>query len=653
MNEHQVVLDSNVPNDRSALERLLNQDLLAGVRKLVYLNTDKFSFELIGNLPVLLEAERSPRIKCNTQYLTINACVTLRSCVLPDGRALVFPIVRHQITPEPHMNLDWVMKNHPNWLNSITKVRHRYRGKDGKRGTGVLEAIADFDPLSPMPGTGENLIDYHCRAGNLSPSDIEMAKQSQTFHVLYGKQKKSFLHLGCLLLPVLDFDTLSHTDPLLLKQIMKNLKWPMNDRIRKAAELTRLITAPSFGAKLQRLDPEFDACTETLNFKTKLLFSQHREGLMEKEVFFKKAWRSPKRNIIVPVIFGTADEQSHAKEHILQIRRKFTSMLPDIQSVKWVMPVELVSTEELSQRLCQMGSRSESYAVLVALGKGYDYQLIRNIFMRHNLPTQFFSLDHKPYVYKDTYYGNTAAGLFSKAGGQICVIENMPGDTDLFVGLDTGGISIRAPAAAFLFARSGVQMGWQIADLQAGEKVEEETLVQLIQGAIEDFRNVHCANPTRICIHRDGKFYEPISLIQDLEEKYEVPIDVVEVIKGSVPRMYRKAHSQGYVNPVMGDVFWFPGLDEAILATCGGRELGGIDGQASVQPVRVRKRYGETPLKTLCMQIIMLTKIHGSSLYKNSRLPVTTHHADKFATLRQNCNVDDLSRLDRMCPIYL
>ena len=83
-------------------------------------------------------------------------------------------------------------------------------------------------------------------------------------------------------------------------------------------------------------------------------------------------------------------------------------------------------------------------------------------------------------------------------------------------------------------------------------------------------------------------------------------------------------------------------------------ELGSSWGKSvTVRPLRLRKRHGETEFMTLARQVILLSRIHGASLYRHPRLPVTIHHADRFATLRQECNLDELSKMDQLCPVYL
>jgi argonaute-like protein implicated in RNA metabolism and viral defense len=131
---------------------------------------------------------------------------------------------------------------------------------------------------------------------------------------------------------------------------------------------------------------------------------------------------------------------------------------------------------------------------------------------------------------------------------------------------------------------------------------------------------------------------------------------VLEVITSGAPALFRTSgvgKNRKIFNPQVGDSFRLKGLDEMVLATYGGDELGKWGQHVSVRPLRIRKRYGASSLDELAQQVILLSRIHGASLYRHPRLPITTHHADRFATLRQESNVDSLSKMSRTCPVYL
>ena len=213
------------------------------------------------------------------------------------------------------------------------------------------------------------------------------------------------------------------------------------------------------------------------------------------------------------------------------------------------------------------------------------------------------------------------------------------------------------PGSAFLFTRNGAQLGWQLADLQKGERLEDEALKNLLSKSIQEYaRNHEGALPRKLVVHRDGRFFESLDIVQAIERQYGINISVLEVIKSGAPILFRKYQQAGkmqFRNPEVGDVYRYLGLDELIIATYSGQELGAWGEKVSVRPLRLRKRYGDETLDNLAKQVLLLTRIHGASLYRHPRLPVTTHHADRFATLRQSCSLEALSHMDRTCPVYL
>jgi hypothetical protein len=151
----------------------------------------------------------------------------------------------------------------------------------------------------------------------------------------------------------------------------------------------------------------------------------------------------------------------------------------------------------------------EDAVLLVGLAGGADKRSVRDVLFRHALPVQFMRLDHPPKRYTPSYYHNLAAGVFSKGGGVLCAIEDMPGEADLFLGLDLGGVRQRVPGFAFLFTRDGAQLGWQLAEAQSGERIADESLRLLLERSLESYRKAHGGEkPRRIVLHRDGRWYE-------------------------------------------------------------------------------------------------------------------------------------------------
>ncbi|CAH1748218.1 Piwi domain-containing protein [Thauera humireducens] len=654
------VLQSRTHAERGAIQRLLNQCLMHGGRKLAYASNGHLEAEAgAGNLVRLTTCQPSERVKAGSDYLDAFQSVTLIPEVLPDGTALVGFDVRHRLLPQPHVTLDWVIRKRPEWIEGIRRVRHRYASNGQYGSADLIGMVADRTALStfPTPKGEVSLLDYHESKGNIPDDEREAVAASQVVHVRYGRdaRAKPMEHLAALLLPMFDFETLSNIDSRLLERIASSLKWPVGERLKAAFRLVKGLQVSELGACLQPLK-DTHRYLRTLKPEFRLRFRGAAVADSEKAVLRHGAYRGMTRKLVVPLVVGGTDlEQEAAVRHFQEVERVCRKWHPDLTSWKTAAPAD--DAEALNQRLGQR--KPDNTLLLIGLGRGADKKKIRDVAYRYGLATQFMRLDHPPRTYQPSYYNNLAAGVFSKGGGVLCAIDDMPGDTDLFIGLDLGGVSQRAPGLAFLFTREGAQLGWQLAEAQRGERVEDAVLGDLLERSLQAYRQVHLgALPRRIALHRDGRLFESLDVIRNFERDHSVQVDVLEVVKSGCPPLYRRGvvaeNKKAFRNPEVGDAFELPGLDELIIATYSGEELGSSWGdKVTVRPLRLRKRYGETDLHTLARQVVLLSRIHGASLYRHPRLPVTTHHADRFATLRQECNLDDLSKMDRLCPVYL
>ncbi|WP_313552351.1 argonaute PAZ domain-containing protein [Pseudomonas sp.] len=644
---------------RDAIKRLLNQCLMQGAKQLASLSNGSMQAEYgLGNRVELLDCKPSSRVGVRSQYLDVFQCLALIPEVLPDGTAFVSFMVRHRLLPHEHITLDWVARTRPEWLESIKRVRHRYSSQGKAPGSATLISVEKNRSAQSTFWTAQgeiSLYDYHDQRGNILAGEKELARESSVVRVSYGRNKESVEHLGALLQPMFDFETLQSIDSKLLEKIAKGLKWPIGNRLAAASQRIKSLKV---GELACGLIPITDLEDSVLHLRPiiKLRFANNQVGDHEKLVSKLGAFRGMTRKLVVPIVIGgTDEEQQAAKHHFFSVEKICQRWSKE--SPRWRQAPSATDEMELDARLS--AKAPPETLLFVALGRNANKQAIRNVAYRYGLATQFMRLDHPSRTYQQTYYNNLAAGLFSKAGGVICGLDEMPGDTDLFIGLDLGGVGQRLPGTAFLFTRNGAQLGWQLAEAQKGERVENEVLYDLLERSLQAYVRANAGLlPQRITLHRDGRLYESLDVIKNFEKKYNIGIDVLEIIKSGCPPLFRRHQGSDsknlFSNPEVGDAFELNGLDELILATYSSQDLGQAWGEkVTVRPLRLRKRYGVTDLHILAKQVILLSRIHGASLYRHPRLPVTTHHADRFASLRQECHLDDLSRMDRFCPVYL
>lgn len=648
-------LDCSNEQHQEALQRLVNQDINQAARNLKQASEGKLDYRKApgGGHTEIFEPFHSNRIKARSAYLDAFCTVRLIPEVLSDGTVLIGLHLKHNLVAKADISLQWVIDHRPDWLPSIKKVRHRYY-EPGKAPV-VAEFVRVDDSLngsSQLPHLGKSLVAYHQEKGLLSVEQLSVAAASSLIKVRYGQKEAD--HVASLVEPMFDFDTLSKIDSPFLNRLAKDLKWSLDDRIRTSAEIVKGLYLPGFNRELVQVDYQ-NLSKMCFNHNLMLQFANGAKSGREQDVLKYKAFGDMTRARVIPLIVGERNNTESNRQLLSNaynaLKQLTKTALPPFTN----FPPSIENADELDARLHKKSP--DNAILLVGLMEKSDKAVIRDTAFSYGLATQFMRLDHKPNVYNSSYFNNVAAGLFSKGGGQLCAINDMPGETDLFIGLDMGGVNVRAPGFAFLFLNSGAQLGWQLADKQQGERMQDEALSNLLEKSLKTYRHSMGLLPRRITLHRDGKFYESIDVIEQFEQKHGVKIDVLEVLKSGAPVLYRRERSADgkkvFSNPDAGDAVFLSDR-EVILSTYSGEELGKSWGnKVSVRPLRLRKRYGETALSVLAHQVLVLSRIHGASLYRHPRLPVTTHHADRFATLRQEACIDALSKMDRLCPVYL
>ncbi|WP_036250713.1 Piwi domain-containing protein [Methylobacter sp. BBA5.1] len=651
----QLELDCGNEQHQEALQRLVNQDINKAAWNLKQASEGKLDCRKSpGGHAEIFEPSHSSRIKAHSTYLDAFCTVRLIPEVLSDGTVLIGLHLKHSLTAKADISLQWVIDHRPDWLISIEKVRHRYY-EPGKAPL-VAEFVKVDDSIngsSLLPHLGKSLVAYHQEKGLLSAGQLAEAATSSLIKVRYGQKEAD--HVASLVEPMFDFDTLSKIDSPFLNRLAKDLKWSLDDRIKTSAEMVKRLYLPGFNRKLVQVDYQ-NLSRKRFNHNLMLQFADGARSGHEQDVLKYKAFADMTRARVIPLVVG---ERNNTESNRQLLRNAYNALrqltkaeLPPFTS----FPPSIGNADELDARLHK--KCPDNAILLIGLTEKSDKAAIRDTAFNYGLVTQFMRLDHKPKVYDSFYFNNVAAGLFSKGGGQLCAVNDMPGETELFIGLDMGGVNVRAPGFAFLFLNSGAQLGWQLADKQQGEKMQDDALSNLLEKSLKTYlRSTDGLLPRRITLHRDGRFYESINVIEQFEQKHGVKLDVLEVLKSGAPVLYRRERSADgkkvFSNPGVGDAVFLSDR-EVILSTYSGEELGKSWGnKVSVRPLRLRKRYGETALSVLAHQVLVLSRIHGASLYRHPRLPVTTHHADRFATLRQDACIDALSKMDRLCPVYL
>ena len=264
------------------------------------------------------------------------------------------------------------------------------------------------------------------------------------------------------------------------------------------------------------------------------------------------------------------------------------------------------------------------------------YKVLKRQLVQRRIPSQMVTLPMLRRGWNQHIGQNLILGINGKLGYTSWCVDSMPGDTDLFIGLDVSrkeGVTVGA--SSFVFNSSGHLLEWSATDFQAyQESFNSENLENLLL-------DLYSRKPVkRLVIHRDGKLQpEEFKTLQRVESilKREglVSLDVIEVLKSG---FYRAAacHSDlvgtTYTNPPRGWV-WEHSHNEAVILTTGDREAK-VSQNSSPRPIRIRKRMGETDLLILAEQVYWLSEMQVGST-QTVRLPITTYYADRAAGFAQ------------------
>lgn len=642
-----ILLSTSHQSDRKALQKLLKgqiyRTLLNRLGDQYVINDKSTHIEILAKTPSLLQS---------TIGLEIFLTLLLDVDILTSGDAVVYFDLKHKITLPTDKNMHWIAQQRPEWLPFIKQVTPFVGASNTYE---FVEICHDMTPRSLIPGMSISFIDYQLSKGNILASQVSEYEKSCIVKTTNGKTV--IFHIGALLSPLVTLESLSTLDFTFIRNSLPKLRFASDKRFDTIYKVVNKLNFSQINFPMAghlRLDRPVESLTCTRFEKRSIspifLFGNNRRGNNAKQVLTHGAYKGCTRNYFIPVIFmPNLSQKELLKPKIAHYMLAFKQQL-DVVCPADDMPrhsrLEFChSMDDFYQLVNQLevDSLKAMMLVLNADNNEQSYVTIRNHLFSRGIAHQFMNLNHQKY--DDYYWSNLAAGVFSKAGGILSKMINIPGPHQLFIGIDLGGQHLRAVGSAMLMTADGSLLGWTLNDPQNGERLSDKILKSLIDKSIQQFQEVYGFKPDHICIHRDGLFNENMQIISDLEVLHNCKIDVLEIIKSGAPRTYRNL---GKNNAEQGDVFFTCNAKEAILTP---HSIGKM--AATPQNIRVRQRYGESDLLMMIDQIILLTHIHGSSLFRSTRLPAPVHHSHNFATLLQKQDLNAISLMDRLCPIYL
>lgn len=168
------------------------------------------------------------------------------------------------------------------------------------------------------------------------------------------------------------------------------------------------------------------------------------------------------------------------------------------------------------------------------------YPEFKQHFGQRTIPSQLVTIES---LFDDNYIRNIAAGIGAKAGGIPWRIDEVPGGTDVFIGLDVTrdrATGQHLGASADIVIADGTVLAYESVSLQEGETFEVVDVLNIQKHLIRLYVDEARPSQAHVVIHRDGRLYlDKSDLVDGLEGASDfIPkFDLVEIRKSGNPRI--------------------------------------------------------------------------------------------------------------------
>lgn len=266
---------------------------------------------------------------------------------------------------------------------------------------------------------------------------------------------------------------------------------------------------------------------------------------------------------------------------------------------------------------------------------------LKRTLMRKGIPTQMLQKSTVETILQKQSMGlasnqsllNTLSALVAKAGGTPWKVADMPGETDVFMGLDVSYDSDTGQftgASASMTLADGTTFAAESTTQQGGEKFEAKHIKEFLRDLVSDFSDSTDIEPSRIGLLRDGKVHEDIDIVRAGLEELDAELDVLGIRKSGQPRI-GAFDGTSFKIAEKGHAFVSEGRDEAILHSWGKPEIRDDNSSGTPRTIKLVKHSGPTDIGTLAEQCYWLSEMHVGSPARSTRLPVPVKFADQAA----------------------
>ncbi|GAB7121049.1 Piwi domain-containing protein [Natrinema sp. JCM 9743] len=595
------------------------------------------------------ETGRVDRIRTQDPVITgqdglFEACLayTARLEILPSGKAFVGVDISHharsQVTVEEYV--DRIDASVDELID--TPVEHDPETYE-KPGSGRLKGFADVTFTDPVDDFGnQSLADWYEQKGRISDDMLQRLRSEdpQLVEIQYNPNSdETNLHVPQLLRVAPRKEIVKKLAPTFHREWDRAAKMLPDERFRKAtqfvahlgslSEVDAQIEPTPVGPNISFMSTEVDR-SDNLRFGDDRTATLPNNGLKRYGIYRRPS--SFHLHYLVPEHY--ADVFTSFRE---QLERQLATIgcAPDDVSYD---EYELGNAIDYNTTAAAIDNADLVLAVVPAPNNDFirdgtiddPYPEFKKSLGKQTIPSQMVRGDN---LNDRWILRNTALGVIGGAGGVPWRVDEMPGDVDCFVGLD----ATRDPetgqflgASANVVLSDGTVFVSKSQSLQSGETFDENAIVDVLKDVHREFVREEGKSPNNIVIHRDGRLFEDVDTILEPFDETDIDIDILDVRKSGAPRAAVYRDDQFQVDH-KGRLFVAQSGDYGFLTTTGRPEFDEDDGLGTPRSLRVVRRAGETPMRTLLEQVYWLSESHVGSAQRSTRLPITTYYADRCA----------------------
>ncbi len=514
----------------------------------------------------------------------------------------------------------------------IDYVRNTYRTKNNEYLTWRYEGISEETPNTlVLENLGQTLAEYHRQLGatedEIQNSRVVYVKRANS----YGNTQSS-AHLSRRLSPSLTMEMLASIaensdfeEKRNVQEVFEYIRKSIDIRFRESEKAAYQITQNIYKLSSQ---PEPITVTGLILPKGKL-YGKKGEVSKTGEVRYKGFVKVGEDRIGCLNLFNEREKYpSEVEKCLREVGRSSDQEIElELPRTSKMLPKDDLDRQIFWQDWSETGIKT---ILVIAPWLTNDYKTqIRVEALQAGIATQFML----PLPKADSYKAmNVVLGLLAKAAWQAVRLElvDHPQAADLIIGFDTGtNRELYYGTSAFAVLADGQSLGWELPDVQRGERLASQAVWQTVSKLILKFHDVCKRYPKRVLLMRDGLVQEGEfdRTITALEQK-DIAVDLVGVRKSGSGRMGREILQKDitvYRDAEPGTVVFMPEECSFLLVTTQpiNQNIG------SVRPLRVIHEHGDASLEVLALQAYHLTKLHPASGFRSCRLPWVLHLADR------------------------